>query len=243
MVEELKKVVLEELLKDDLLELHLEDKEDFYKRLDQLADEWVDYAKEKGWGEENLREAIALLIRDVRTLPGTPKNYKIYNFYNPSAYELYLKLQNLGLDKTDAFHFAESLEEWKELVEMVESGFTPEEIDVVKGYGQYGYVKYGYVILSGYFEGYFDDFPFFNDKVFEEVVRELEKEHGLDEESSWKFVKEYDREILDSIDEVKFVKWKDYYAYYCKNEDLPKVKERFKEEIARRLEANPELGR
>jgi len=209
-----------------------------------IEDEWMEYAKEKGWGVEEIRKALALLQKTFASLPYFVDYHWLSERYEPRVYELYSELQSLGLDKTNAFRFSSFFAEWEGLIELAKKGFTPEEIDVLNGYE-----VQGYTILSGRF---WEQKDFLNEEFFGEVVRELEKEHGLDEESSWELVKKYNREILDSIDEVKFVEGEvrvqiitSYrnYAYYCKNEDLPKVKERFKEEIARRLEANPELGR
>jgi len=220
----IRKVVFEELREYEPKGSGWEDA--FYSGLYKLADAWVDYAEEKGCGEKEVREAIAFLKEKIDCLSGLKwkvenapcfwRGKEVAKVFNPSVYELCLKLQDLGIDKTDAFSFSESVGDLWELLEMAEAGFTPEEIDVVKSYG-----ALGYTVLSGCFY----DAPFLNEEFFEEVVRELEKEHGLDEESLWEFVKKYDREILDSIDEVKFVEWEDNYAYYCKDEDLPKVKE------------------
>ena len=209
----------------------------FKRLLNALTEEWHEYATKKGLGEEEIRTAIRSILETAGDncyveLCHFPE--KALQYFTPSTYETYLRIKELGLDKTGVVKFCLP-DSWEELIDMVESGYSIDEIEMIIGMEDTEECK-----IVFWEDDELKIFPweddgesFFGDIILD-VPFELKKEHGIDLFKAYDLLHEKEDEIkklLLRTSGVKKVEWGSTKVLYCKKEDVPRVKEKVKEFI------------
>jgi len=228
-------------------------KEEFDGVIKALSEKWYEYANEKGWKEKELRNAIEFLKREIDEFMGFDllfddrytyclpvSEIEYVELFTPENYENVIKVKELGVDKTRTIVYLLP-KDWDVLIEMAESGLTPDEIDLLMNIDWSEEYEYVY-----WYEEDFKETPYgwdyesdsFCGQVIDDAIVELEKEGVLTREEVKRIIEYFHRsspevfdEIAKKVEEIKKAEWRNRGVFYCRKEDVPKVKEKLKELI------------